>query len=112
MRWSLPPSWHYAEDRLSFGESSWKTSHLLVSTWVKTLFTSIARIVPGKRVTVKCSPEQICMNCLQHARRQPSRWKLVVERISWYVESLDEDESGQHVITTTCLDVLTATLHS
>ncbi|MBY5245378.1 hypothetical protein FP382_18480, partial [Klebsiella quasipneumoniae] len=25
MRWSLPPSRYYAEDRLSFGELSWKT---------------------------------------------------------------------------------------
>ncbi|KDJ64171.1 hypothetical protein AF04_05034, partial [Klebsiella pneumoniae CHS 48] len=25
MRWSLPPSQYYAEDRLSFGEPSWKT---------------------------------------------------------------------------------------
>ncbi|RNU55944.1 hypothetical protein B9007_007080, partial [Klebsiella pneumoniae] len=24
MRWSLPPSRYYAEDRLSFGELSWK----------------------------------------------------------------------------------------
>ncbi len=33
MRWSLPPSQYYAEDRLSFGEPSWKTLRLLVSIW-------------------------------------------------------------------------------
>ncbi|MCF6883005.1 hypothetical protein L4L43_29785, partial [Klebsiella pneumoniae] len=37
MRWSLPPSQYYAEDRLSFGEPSWKTLRLLVSIWVRTL---------------------------------------------------------------------------
>ncbi|MEA5433735.1 OpgC domain-containing protein, partial [Klebsiella variicola] len=37
MRWSLPPSRYYAEDRLSFGELSWKTLRSLVSIWVKTL---------------------------------------------------------------------------
>ncbi|EOW24109.1 hypothetical protein A1WS_02102, partial [Escherichia coli KTE107] len=31
MRWSLPPSRYYAEDRLSFGELSWKTLRSLVS---------------------------------------------------------------------------------
>ncbi|MDR0174582.1 hypothetical protein RF039_16350, partial [Enterobacter sichuanensis] len=30
MRWSLPPSRYYAEDRLSFGELSWKTLRSLV----------------------------------------------------------------------------------
>ncbi len=35
MRWSLPPSRYYAEDRLSFGELSWKTLRSLVSIWVK-----------------------------------------------------------------------------
>jgi hypothetical protein len=30
-----PPSRYYAEDRLSFGELSWKTLRLLVSIWVK-----------------------------------------------------------------------------
>jgi hypothetical protein len=42
MRWSLPPSRYYAEDRLSFGELSWKTLRSLVSIWVKTLSIFIA----------------------------------------------------------------------
>nr|QTX13753.1 Mobile element protein [Klebsiella pneumoniae] len=29
MRWSLPPSQYYAEDRLSFGEPSWKNIALI-----------------------------------------------------------------------------------
>jgi hypothetical protein len=49
MRWSLPPSRYYAEDRLSFGEPSWKTLRLLVSIWVRTLSIFIARII-GKAV--------------------------------------------------------------
>ncbi|MBM5759884.1 hypothetical protein D3M52_00965 [Klebsiella pneumoniae] len=49
MRWSLPPSRYYAEDRLSFGELSWKTLRSLVSIWVKTLSIFIARIVAGRR---------------------------------------------------------------
>jgi hypothetical protein len=40
-----PPSRYYAEDRLSFGELSWKTLRSLVSIWVKTLSIFIARIV-------------------------------------------------------------------
>ncbi|EDG3329289.1 hypothetical protein B6T31_07100 [Salmonella enterica] len=58
MRWSLPPSWYYAEDRLSFGELSWKTLRSLVSIWVKTLFIFIARIVAGRLFTVKNLPGQ------------------------------------------------------
>jgi transposase len=49
MRWSLPPSQYYAEDRLSFGEPSWKTLRLLVSIWVRTLSIFIVRII-GKAV--------------------------------------------------------------
>ncbi len=53
MRWSLPPSRYYAEDRLSFGELSWKTLRSLVSIWVKTLSIFIAGIVVGRLFTVK-----------------------------------------------------------
>ncbi len=48
MRWSLPPSQYYAEDRLSFGEPSWKTLRLLVSIWVRTLSIFIVRIIVGR----------------------------------------------------------------
>ncbi|STS99777.1 mercuric resistance operon regulatory protein [Klebsiella pneumoniae] len=58
MRWSLPPSRYYAEDRLSFGELSWKTLRSLVSIWVKTLSIFIARIVAGRLFTVKNLPGQ------------------------------------------------------
>ncbi|MEQ4097887.1 hypothetical protein, partial [Escherichia coli] len=58
MRWSLPPSRYYAEDRLSFGELSWKTLRSLVSIWVKTLSIFIARIVAGRPFTVKNLPGQ------------------------------------------------------
>ncbi|MBZ7056222.1 hypothetical protein FMK36_16835 [Klebsiella quasipneumoniae] len=58
MRWSLPPSQYYAEDRLSFGEPSWKTLRSLVSIWVKTLSIFIARIVAGRLFTVKNLPGQ------------------------------------------------------
>ncbi len=50
MRWSLPPSRYYAEDRLSFGELSWKTLRSLVSIWVKTLSIFIADRRRGKAV--------------------------------------------------------------
>ncbi|HAS1293140.1 TPA: hypothetical protein I4D05_24425 [Enterobacter hormaechei] len=53
MRWSLPPSRYYAEDRLSFGELSWKTLRSLVSIWVKTLSIFIAKIVAARLFTVK-----------------------------------------------------------
>ncbi len=53
MRWSLPPSQYYAEDRLSFGEPSWKTLRLLVSIWVRTLSIFIVRIIREGRFTVK-----------------------------------------------------------
>nr|QTX14598.1 Mobile element protein [Klebsiella pneumoniae] len=53
MRWSLPPSQYYAEDRLSFGEPSWKTLRLLVSIWVRTLSIFIVRIIVGRPFTVK-----------------------------------------------------------
>ncbi len=59
MRWSLPPSGYYAEDRLSFGELSWKTLRSLVSIWVKTLFIFIARIVAGRLFTVKIYPVKV-----------------------------------------------------
>ena len=49
----VPPSRYYAEDRLSFGELSWKTLRSLVSIWVKTLSIFIARIVAGRLFTVK-----------------------------------------------------------
>ncbi|WP_407218896.1 Tn3 family transposase [Enterobacter hormaechei] len=58
MRWSLPPSQYYAEDRLSFGEPSWKTLRLLVSIWVRTLSIFIVRIIVGRPFTVKNSPDQ------------------------------------------------------
>ncbi len=50
MRWSLPPSQYYAEDRLSFGEPSWKTLRLLVSIWVRTLSIFIVRIIVEGRL--------------------------------------------------------------
>jgi hypothetical protein len=56
MRWSLPPSQYYAEDRLSFGEPSWKTLRLLVSIWVRTLSIFIVRIIVGRPFTVKIHP--------------------------------------------------------
>ncbi len=58
MRWSLPPSQYYAEDRLSFGEPSWKTLRLLVSIWVRTLSIFIVRDHRGKAVYRKNSPDQ------------------------------------------------------
>lgn len=36
----------------------------------------------------------------------------MVERISWYVKSLDEDEPGQHLLSIPCVDLLTASLLS
>ncbi len=61
MRWSLLPSWYYAEDRLSFGELLWKTLRSLVSIWVITLFIFIARIVAGRLFTVN-SESYISLN--------------------------------------------------
>ena len=56
MRWSLLLPRYYAEDRLSFGEPSWKTLRLLVSIWVRTLSIFIVRIVVGRPFTVKIHP--------------------------------------------------------
>lgn len=53
MRWSLPPSRYYAEDRLTVGEPSWKTLRSLVSTWVKIHSIFIARIATAKPFIVK-----------------------------------------------------------
>ncbi len=50
MRWSLPPSQYYAEDRLSFGEPSWKTLRLLVSIWGKNSFHIHCQDHRGKAV--------------------------------------------------------------
>ena len=58
MRWPLPPSRYCAEDRLSFGELSWKTLRSLVLIWVKTLSIFIARIVAARLFTVKNLPGQ------------------------------------------------------
>ncbi len=54
-----PPSRYYAEDRLSFGELSWKTLRSLVSIWVKTLSIFIAGIVAGRLFTVKIYPAKV-----------------------------------------------------
>ncbi|TNV22505.1 hypothetical protein FH968_00120 [Buttiauxella sp. B2] len=44
MRWSLPPSRYYAEDRLSFGELSWKILRSLVSIRRRGCVTSSLQI--------------------------------------------------------------------
>ncbi len=75
MRWSLPPSQYYAEDRLSFGEPSWKTLRLLVSIWVRTLSIFIVRIIVGRPFTVKIHPTKANRISGDMLRQQPSRWK-------------------------------------
>jgi hypothetical protein len=77
MRWSLPASQYYAEDRLSFGELSWKSLRSLVSIWVKALSIFIANIVVERLFTVKIYPAKVNRNfgdmpCYNH--RNGSLW--------------------------------------
>ncbi len=79
MRWSLPPSRYYAEDRLSFGELSWKTLRSLVSIWVKTLSIFIAGIVAGRLFTVKIYPakvDRIFGDMPRYNHRNGSLWRF------------------------------------
>ena len=58
MRWSLPPSRYYAEDRLSFGRTIMENIALIGIDLGKNSFHIHCQIVAGRLFTVKNLPGQ------------------------------------------------------